>query len=247
MKPSPTFLLIHGAGLGGWSWEYVREKLEALGAKVLAPTLTGLRLSDTRSEPVPSLETHIEDVINVIEKEKLEDVILVGHSYAGMVITGVADRKKGKIKRLVYLDAAVPNDGDDFASHIPDISDEAAAKRRLAFKSLSKDGYWIEPIAPELGGISKPKDIEWVKQNAVAHPLRTWLDSIKFKTNGHLGIRKTYILATNPPTTIMGYPAQGAIAKRGEEWTYREVPCGHVAMIIEPQIITELLMEAAYN
>ena len=194
--------------------------------------------------PVPSLDTHIEDIVRVIETEELGDVVLVGHSYAGMVITAVADRIKSRIAHLVYLDAAVPDDGDDFASHIPGTTENDAERRRTIFRSMSKDSVWLAPLPAEKAGLSKSADIEWVNRRATPHPLRTWLDPVHFQNDGHLGIPKTYILATKPMTTIMGYPAHAEIAKQGGEWTYRDIPCGHVTMVAEPELTAELLLEA---
>ena len=187
---------------------------------------------------------HINDITSLIEAENLNDVVLVGHSYAGMVITGVADRLKRKIKHLIYLDAAVPSDGDDFASHIPGISAPDAERRRDWFRSMSKDGVWLDPVDPTLVGVREPADIEWVQRYSTPHPLRTWLDPIRFANGGHLGVPKTFILATAPPTNVMGYPAHAALAQNGGEWTYREVASGHATMVAEPQQTAELLLEA---
>jgi len=243
MPISKTFVLVHGAGLGGWCWRSVRMELEKNGATVFTPTLTGLGERVHLCDPIPSLATHIEDVIGLIESEELNNVVLVGHSYAGMIITGVVDRIKERICRLVYLDAPIPNDGDDFASHIPNISQEDAEKRRAAFRSMSPNGKWLDPIAPELAGINKKADIDWVKRQSKPHPLRTWLDPIHLSNGGHQGVPKTYVLATNPPTAIMGYPAHGALVKKSKNWTYREISCGHAMMIIEPEQTAELLLE----
>jgi pimeloyl-ACP methyl ester carboxylesterase len=222
-----TYVLVHGAGLGGWCWSRVHPLMESATTQVFTPTLTGLGERAHLVDPVPSLDTHIEDVMRVIEAEELERVVPVGHSYAGMVITGVADRIKSRIRRLVYLDAAVPGDGDDFASHIPGISAADVERRRSAFRSMATDGAWLPPLPPEMAGISEAQDIVWVSRRATPHPLRTWLDPVRFRNNGHRGIAKTYIPATRPPTTIMGYPLHGEAAWRGGEWTYREIACGH--------------------
>lgn len=234
MVEKVNYILVHGAGLGGWCWDKVRRLMEARGASVYAPTIPEASLS---------LENSIEYVVGIIESKNLQNCILVGHSYGGMIITGVADRLESKINRVIFLDAAVPKDGDDFASHIPGISKEHAEKRRQAFRSFSSDGIWIAPIAPELAGISDVEDIDYVNKHSRPHPLASWLEPIKLRNDGIRKLPKTYIMATDPPTDIMGYPVHGEIAKSSVEWIYQEISCGHAAMIIRPEEITNLLLE----
>jgi pimeloyl-ACP methyl ester carboxylesterase len=107
-----TFVLVHGMWAGGWYWQKVRPLLRAAGHEVFSPTLTGLGERVHLARPEVDLDTHIDDVVNVMRYEDLRDVVLVGHSYAGMVIGGVADRAPERLARLVYLDAFVPEDGD---------------------------------------------------------------------------------------------------------------------------------------
>jgi pimeloyl-ACP methyl ester carboxylesterase len=106
-----TFLICHGAWSGGWAWKKVRPLLRAAGHEAFTPTYTGLGDRAHQASPMVDLETHIQDVLAVIEYEELKDFVLVGHSYGGMVVTGVADRVPERVKHLVYLDAFVPADG----------------------------------------------------------------------------------------------------------------------------------------
>jgi pimeloyl-ACP methyl ester carboxylesterase len=244
-RPQATYVLVHGAWNGGWCWAKVRPLLEQAGARVYSPTLTGLGERHHLREPVPSLETHIQDVINVIEAEELGDVVLVGHSFAGMVITAVADRIKPRIRRLVYLDAAVPADGNDLAAHVPGTGEATAQRRRAAFRQLAPDGVWMPPLGPESVGVTEPADAEWLRRRLTPHPLGTWLQPVALRNGGHAGIPKTYVLATKPLTTVMGYPAHGEVAKRGGEWTYREIATGHQMMVTDPARTAQLLLEAA--
>ena len=135
-----TFVLVHGAWHGGWCWRRVAERLEQEGARVLAPTLTGLGERSHLLSANVSLETHIQDVVAVIEAEELRDVHLVGHSYAGMVVTGVCDRLKDRMASVTYLDAAVPADGQSMTTQQPGLSPEAAAATEAALRSLAPDG-----------------------------------------------------------------------------------------------------------
>jgi pimeloyl-ACP methyl ester carboxylesterase len=244
MKDRRRFVLVHGAWHGGWCWNHVRPLLEAAGAQVFTPTLTGLGERAHLRAHAPSLEDHVQDVIGVIESEELSDIVLVGHSYAGLVTTVVADRLKSKIRHLVYLDAAVPNDGDDFASHIPNLEPANAERRRAAFRAMASDGVWLPAPPPEFVGVEKADDASWLRRRLTPHPVKTWLEPVVLRNGGHAGLPKTYVLATKPPTTIMGYPVHGEVAKAGKQWSYREIGCGHDMMIIEPAATAQLLLEA---
>ena len=112
----PVILFVHGAWGGGWQFRKVAPLLESRGYTVYRPSLTGLGERAHLATPMVGLDTHIEDIVNVIRFENLHDVILVGHSYGGMVVTGVADRVPDRIKRVIYLDAMLPNDGDSIAT-----------------------------------------------------------------------------------------------------------------------------------
>jgi pimeloyl-ACP methyl ester carboxylesterase len=117
-----NFVLVHGAWIGGWYWRPIAQKLRAAGHEAYAPTLTGLGERIHLMNPSINLDTHVTDVVNVIKEEGLSDVVLVGHSYGGMVVTGVADALPDKITSLVYLDAFVPKNGEalvNFAARRP--------------------------------------------------------------------------------------------------------------------------------
>jgi len=225
VKNETIYVLIHGSGLGGWCWDAVKTRLEKTGARVYAPTLP---------DESQTLADNVKFIADFIESRNISNCILVGHSFGGMIITGVYDRLKNRIAKLIYLDAAVPRHGDDFASHIPDISNENAQKRRRAFKNLSTDGVWIQPFPPERAGISDQNQIDHVASLSRPFPLKTWLEPIELAETVGIDVAKTYILATSPPTDLMGYPQHGEIAKQSPDWTYREIPCGHAAMIIKP-------------
>lgn len=242
--PAPI-VLVHGAWHGGWCWSRVRPHLEAAGARVFTPTLTGLGDRAHLATPLPGLATHVADVQACIEAEALEDIVLVGHSYAGMVITGVADAIRSRIAHLLYLDAAVPADGQSFASHIPGLSPEAIARREAAFRALSADGRWLPPPSPGAVGVGAPDDAAWLKRRLTPHPLRTWLDPLPLPNGGHAGLAKTYVLATQPPATLMGYPVHGERAAEDPAWRSREMACGHDMMIVEPARTAALILEAA--
>ena len=119
MNRPTSFVLVHGAWHGGWCWDRVRPFLEAANTRVVTPTLSGLAEKAAKSASAPVLLDHINDVVAAVEDEPSNEVVLVGHSYAGMLITAAAEKLRSRLKHLVYVDAAVPGDGDDFASQFP--------------------------------------------------------------------------------------------------------------------------------
>lgn len=174
-----TIVIVHGAWGGAWQFGKIEPLLRAQGYDVRRVTLTGLGERVHLANANIGLETHILDVVNVILFERLEHVILLGHSYGGMVVTGVADRVPDRIARLVYLDAFLPNDGESVASI------RAAG---IDFAAHVKDGFippwWVQPGRPH------PYD--------VPQPLKTWTDPISLKNPAREKIPATYILTVDP-------------------------------------------------
>jgi pimeloyl-ACP methyl ester carboxylesterase len=175
----PVMLIVHGAWGGAWQFSKVDPLLREKGFDVRRVTLTGLGERAHLASPDIGLETHIQDVVNVILFERLENIILVGHSYGGMVITGVADRVPERIAKLVYLDAMLPNDGDSVA---------AIRGGRTGFERGTKDGFiipwWVQPGKPH------PFD--------VPHPLKTFTDAIALKNPAREKIPGLYLLTVDP-------------------------------------------------
>lgn len=175
----PVMLIVHGAWGGAWQFAKVDPLLREKGFDVRRVTLTGLGERSHLGSQDIGLETHIQDVVNVILFERLEDVILVGHSYGGMVITGVADRLPARIRKLVYLDAMLPNDGES-AQDVMGSSDWIA--------SMTKDGMivpsWVRPGQPH------PFD--------VPHPAKTFTDPLALKNPDREKIPAVYILTVDP-------------------------------------------------
>lgn len=140
-------VIVHGAFAGGWQAKPLQEALSRRGLDAYRPTLTGLGERVHLATPDVSLETHITDVVNVLEYEDLRDVVLVGHSYSGYVITGVADRVPNRVSHLVYLEAHIPEDGEAFI----DVFDDEQRDRLLSQVRATGDGWRIYPWWPEPG------------------------------------------------------------------------------------------------
>jgi pimeloyl-ACP methyl ester carboxylesterase len=233
-----TFVLVHGAWHGGWCWPRVAEPLRARGHRVFTPTLTGLGERAHLARPEIDLETHIADVVGLIESEELESVVLCGHSYGGMVVSGVADRLVARVGALVFLDAFVPEDGQSLLSLQP--PDRAQRMREAA----AKHGGWrVPPFPASHFGVRDGADRAWIDRRCVPHPFRT-LDQPARLTGDWRRIKGLhYILAADYANSAFGRFADAARA----DPTFRvaTVPCGHEVMIDEPARLVDLLTEAA--
>lgn len=186
-----TYVIVHGAWGGGWSFKKVDSLLTARGALVYRATLTGQGERMHLASPDINLTTHINDVVNLILFEDLREVVLVGHSYGGMVITGAADRVADRIRRLVYLDAFVPNDGESLFM--------AQGSQTERLRQMEKDGF----IAPAWAKADQrpPKD--------VPQSVKTFLEPISLKNPAARNLPATYILTVDPGKT----PEQDGFAK----------------------------------
>ncbi len=151
------FVLVHGAWHGGWCWQRVARLLRAAGHDVYTPTLTGLGERAHLLSPAIGLDTHIKDILGVLFYEDLRDVVLVGHSYAGMVITGVAEQTAKRLRHLVYLDAFVPWEGQSLLDLMGET--EALIVRERAARD--GDGWCVPPLPLEAFGVTKPADLAW--------------------------------------------------------------------------------------
>ena len=231
-----TFVLVHGAWHGGWCWQRVTPHLRAGGHDVFAPTLTGLCESAHLAAPSVGLNTHIQDVIGLIEKNELNDIVLLGHSYGGMVITGVAEHIASRIKTLVYLDAFIPEDGQSLLS----IQNEQARMGMIMDAIHNGDGWLVTPRSPEYFGVKDKANIDWINQQCTKQPLLTFMQPVR--TNGAWKnvARKVYIRAEGHPGPV--FAPFGDMAKASGEWDYHAVPCGHEIMIEMPQDLANILL-----
>lgn len=246
LAPSNNVVLIHGAWHGGWCWQYVASILRDKGFNVLTPTLSGLGDRSAELSTAITLDTHIEDACAAIESSGLERFILVGHSYGGMVVTGVADRMKSRIEHVVYLDAAVPTDGQSMITVGPSKTEDEIAAIRQGLLALSQDdGLSMQPLPPEAFGIpgDHPKR-DWVAENLTPHPFRTWTTPIALENGGASGLKKTYAHCTSPVLTPSSFPYFANQARNHPEWRLREIATGHDAMVTAPTEVADIIMSA---
>jgi pimeloyl-ACP methyl ester carboxylesterase len=217
---------VHGAWAGGWQMKKVAPILEAQGWKVYRPSLSGLGEHFNTASPDIGLATHIDDIVNLILFEDLHDVILLGHSYGGMVITGVADRIPERIKRLVYLDAFVPVDGDSVMT--------LRKAGSLPIEQMAKSGFiiptWVKP--------GKPFPID------VPHPLKTFTDPIVLKNQAAAAkLPATYILTVDKgkqPADDDFYASSERARARG--WPVIIMEGDHVVNWRQPEATAALLL-----
>src|SRR5664279_1871751 len=170
-----TFLVCHGAWSAGWAWKKMQALMVAAGHRLVTPTCTGLGERAHLANPSVDLETHIQDLLNVIKYEDLRDIVLIGHSYGGMVATGVADRARDRIAQLIYLDAFVPREGQSLL----DLLNESE-RQRMRGLAKAGDGWRVPPNPTPLD--TPPDDLEWLAERRVDMPIRCF--EIKLKLHG---------------------------------------------------------------
>lgn len=226
-----TFVLIHGAWHGGWCWRFVRPLLK--GRMVFSPSLTGLGERRHLARPDIDLDTHIEDVVSLLEMEDLKDVVLVGHSYGGMVVTGAADRAPERIARLVYLDAFVPENGKCLLDYV--VPERAARMREEGERTGS-----VTPPPLSLWGLTRPEHLEFVKPREGRHPYRTMSQPIKLSGNTRK-IAKTFVYCSSPATG--SFDQFAAKYREDPAWSFHELRTGHDAMILMPEAVAEILQK----
>ncbi|HKZ94227.1 MAG TPA: alpha/beta hydrolase [Candidatus Bathyarchaeia archaeon] len=233
-----TFVLVHGSFHGGWCWRFVAPMLRNLGHDVHTPTLTGIGAKSHLLHCGVDLNTHIEDVANLLFCEDLSRVTLVGHSYAGMVITGVAARMPERIAKLIYFDAYVPSDGQSEV----DLWPPAASAGRM-FVRPSESNEMRPPPSLSVFGINDTKMADWVAARLVPQPMSTYVQAPPASSPTSRAIPRAYIHCTSGPFLPM--MARFAAKARSDGWEVRELASGHDAMLTHPQELTNILIELA--
>jgi pimeloyl-ACP methyl ester carboxylesterase len=229
-----TFVLVHGAWSGGWCYHKVAERLRSRGYIVFTPTLTGQGERSHLRDGSINLSLHIEDVCNVFHYENLRRVVLAGHSYGGMVITGVADRIADKISALVYLDAFIPEHGQSLF----DINIPANSQRFIA--NAGSIGGLAVPSPPAAFFNVNAADAARVDALAAPFPLGAFTEKINL-TGAHKSIAKRiYVHGTVLPRESPFKPFYER-AKADPSWQAHALACGHHVMLDEPERVTEIL------
>lgn len=234
-----TYVLVHGGGHGGWCYQPVARILRSKGHEVYAPSLTGLGDREHLLSPAVDLDVHITDIVKLLEFEDLRDVILVGHSYGGMVITGIADRATDRVGHIVFLDAATPKNGQSLV--------DVAGPFILAARTNSRivDGVELvlfpgtDPM--NFYGVTDPEQIAWMKPKLTPHPWQCFEQKLVLHNEAAMRkIPQTHIVCTATLAT-RDVPALKA-SSDGRVW---DIDTGHDLMITEPDAVAELLLRVA--
>lgn len=230
-----TFVLVPGGMCGGWLWQRLVPLLHAAGHAAHPVTLTGFGDRVHLASPAVDLNTHVTDLVNVLVYEDLREAILVGHSYAGMVIAGAADRAPERVRRLVYLDAAVPLDGDSF----------------FAVRSIEPpaDPDWRQPVpfAREETREALPdlaeEDVPWFYERMTPQLVKTLTQPLRLGNPAAAAIPRTYVLCR--PNWDEPLPADILRARTEPGWDFRELNTDHVPMFTRPGKLAEVLLSLA--
>jgi pimeloyl-ACP methyl ester carboxylesterase len=220
-----TFVLVHGGFTGGWVWKSVRAFLESKRHRVYTPTLTGLGERSHLISPILDLETHIQDVENVLHYEDLYDVILVGNTYSGMVITGVADRMPDRVSHLIYVDAFVPHHGES----VFDLVTPSLRSQFVAQANTQGDGWRVSPLSD-----GDPRRL--------AQPIKTLQQPINLHGADLSKIARTFIRCTDPRSPSID--ASDNRVRNDPAWQYLELETSGRAAAQAPKRLTEMLVGA---
>jgi pimeloyl-ACP methyl ester carboxylesterase len=242
-----TFVLVHPAWFGGWCWKKVTPLLRAQGHRVYAPTLTGLGERAHLVHRAVGLETHVDDVAEVLRYEDLSQVILVGNSSGGMVITGVAERAPERLAQLVYLDAFAPEDGESLFDNLP-------PERQTALNTLvaSEGDGWLLPrfapapwerILPEIWGVTDEADQRWALARLVATPFAHFTQPVRLGNPRAAALPRRFIRCHQWSSTTFDRYAEKA--RRSEGWITHDLAASHLPFITQPHELTALLLEIA--
>lgn len=240
--PAATFLLVHGTWHGGWVWRDVRRLLRGRGNAVFTPTCTGCGEREHLTSPAVGLETHITDICNVIEFEELDDIVLVGHSFSGLTITGVADRMRERIRRIVFFDALVPREGrmagvtrDAQTGEFPDWW-KAREKAFLdGYRMVLWEDYPVDMLVPP----GMTAHVERLRRLVTTHPARQWTDQLVLENGGWEGLRRAYVHCIGQEYRMSSDLMVGPAREAG--WDFVEIDAPRNAMMTHPELVADVL------
>jgi pimeloyl-ACP methyl ester carboxylesterase len=238
-----AFVLVHGTWHGGWCWKWVAERLRAEGHRVIAPTMTGCGERRHLIGPEVNLSIHVEDVVNAIEFAGLDDFVLVGHSFAGLTITGVADRLRSAVRRIIFFDALIPTDTrnagvtrDPETGEWPEWWQQRLASFEDGYKMRFWDHYDVQMLVPR----EDKANIALLERYLTWHPAGQWTEPLRLGNGGWEGLPRTCIQASaqayRPSSEAMLGPG------RGPGWDFRALPVARNGFMTHPQIVAEAFM-----
>jgi pimeloyl-ACP methyl ester carboxylesterase len=234
----PRFVLVHGGRHGGWCWARLAPLLRKAGHDVYTPTLTGLGERAHLLRPEIGLETHIQDLVAVFEFEDITDAVLVGHSYAGLVVAGVMERIAHRVRSVVLIEALVPRSGESMF----DIVDPEIERQLRRLAEREGEGWYLPASHASFYGVSEPADVAWLDSKLTAQPLKTYTDPIEVAERvwAHPGMFIECAPSQLTPDLLRRMRARSELEPR---FTYRFVECAHDMMVTEPELLADLLFE----
>lgn len=230
------FVLVHGSFHGGWCWKKVVPTLREAGHEVYTPTMTGLGERHHLVSPHVGLHVNVDDIVQVLDYEDLTDVILVGHSYGSLVVTGVAERRPDRLRRLVHLDGYLPEDGQSAWDLTPEAGE-------LWQELADENGHgWLvpPPDVTESYGITDPEDVEWLEERLVPTTLLTHEEPLEAPEGNAKELPRTFIWCSEYETF-----SHMATKAREEGLDYHEIETGHDAMVSAPEELAHILLGKA--
>jgi len=231
-----VYVLVHGAWGGAHGFRKVRGPLRAAGHEVFTPSLTGIGERAHLTSPQVCLTTHITDVVNTVLYEDLHDIVLLGFSYGGFVVTGALEHIGDRVRHLVYLDAFVPTDGDSVVG----VGGIGGAGRGVT--GLGRD-WLVPPVAREF---DDPAEAAWAGVRRTPHPVGCFTEPVRLaRPLEEFPFTRTYIKATGEPRPASGGPFWVAAdrAKASPAWRYREIATNHMIASNRPEELVGLLLE----
>lgn len=242
-----NYVLVHGAGHGAWCWRRVVERLRAAGHYVFTPVLTGLGERKHLLTNGVNLDTHCQDVMEVIQAEEIDNIILVAHSYSGIIVTLVADRMPKPLSQLIYLDSTVPLDGESWGGQQPGVEASRVtmalvytATRNLPVPVMQ---FTLPFDTAKYLGVTKPEDAAWVNRRTTDQPLSTFVQPARLKNPVGNGIKKAYVACTGQ--TLNTFDQTKARIRQDPDWDYQTLATGHDLMITAPDEVSQILLKYA--
>ncbi len=232
MKNGATFLVAHGAWGAGYAWRKMHPLMAAAGHRLVTPTYTGLGERGHLASPSNDLDTHIQDILAVIKYEDLQEIVLIGHSYGGMVATGVADRARDKISQLIYLDAFVPRDGEALFDLI-----SPEARKGMRESAKAGDGWRVPSL--QIPPDTSEADRAWLAERRMAQSIKCFDTPLRL-TGGEITVPRSYIYCqrATPADTFRPFANR---AKSEPGWRYHEIDASHSPHVTAPEVLARLL------
>lgn len=233
-----TYVLVHGMWHGGWCWQRVRPLLQAAGHEVLTPTLTGLGERAHLHGQHIDFNTHVQDILNVLDYEDLDDVLLCGHSYGAGVVLAVAHQAPERLARLITLDGLMPTPNRSYRDAYPKFYD------RLRELAIEEGNKWWVPMPPKWNfGITNDDDMAWLRAKVTTFPMKALETTIHFQLPINSKVPHTFISCTEGQPEEHLTAEKQAVSEQG--WHYCTLNTGHDAMITDPDGLANLLLKLA--